>query len=224
MAIGDAESREMIGIYCEIIATRQKFILRKDQSSFSTDYLMAFGMFLLITVVIVIFSLFFNSTIFVLAGIFGGLVGWFLLGYRYYKNRILEWTFDKSLDRISYRKISPNYEEYKQFALSELLIVQYGISGRYVIGNYIAFILKNGKKIELHTGKNEECKRIGERLEEFLYIPMVTKRCLKIILTVFILISFTLGSFLIYNNETVWIGILVYISSLLFSIFIDSKL
>ncbi len=100
--------------------------------------------------------------------------------YLYYKDRVFEWEFDKAVEKIQYRRTSPTVKDLKSWEIKEvkaiyckvILDIYLGPSWNYSIGLF----LKSNKRVKLHFSGVKEVPRIGQKVSEFLEIPVIYQR------------------------------------------------
>ena len=94
--------------------------------------------------------------------------------YMYYRYCKYEWIFDKSLNKVHLKKVSPSFKRKRAYDLSKIEYISYQIGHYWSPYNYDLRLFlknkKNGKRI--YVGEKKKCEIVGDLISKFLERPL----------------------------------------------------
>ncbi len=177
------ENLNIINLFCRVDEIEGNFIIEKDESYRSKQFLVPTNYFIIFCAVylytsITIFFVFRSSlSVNVLCIPLICYLGcyWFFMKYLFYKGRFIRVRLNTIAQVISFRQVFPCIEQLQKFHISDIssIIVKtdYLNPGR----KQLIFNLKNKKELEFFDGNSDECEILGKKISQEFNVPLIFK-------------------------------------------------
>lgn len=173
------EQKTEINENCSILELEGEILLKRRFNYIAKSYGLFIIIFAILTPVLFLLTLLFSlaeSIIFLVFMLI--LTSPFLIVYLIFKNREIEWEFNKVSQKIFYRKTSRKLKLRKELNFND---IQYFIYHTHKHSDSalsprtysLHLSLRSQKEITIFVGEERECKKLGKRIAIFLDKPLI---------------------------------------------------